>query len=225
MAAEIARSLDMNSVVVPPYAGLFSAFGLLFSNVEREASRTLFFRTSELKGSVLAGGFFRLESELLTSFAAEGYAATEVTIRRQAELRYAGQAYELTVQVPPCDAGSPLALAEAFTKEHELTYGHSATDEPIDLVNIRVNASATPRGVRAITFSPHVGRGEVVGQRRAYFGSEFGRVDTRVVERGFLSGGSVPGPLIIEEYDTTVLVPPGWSARLDAGGNIVMETQ
>ena len=225
MAAEIANALDMNCVVVPPYAGLFSAFGLLFSNIEREASRTLFSRTSELKGYILASSFNRLESDLLNSFVVEGYSVAEVTLRRQAELRYAGQAYELSVDVPSCDTGSPLALAKAFTKEHELTYGHSATDEPIDLVNIRVSASATPRGARTITFSPRAGRREVVGQRKAYFGSDFGRLDTRVVDRSFLSVGSVAGPLIIEEYDTTVLVPPGWTARLDKGGNIVMESK
>ena len=120
MAAEIAGALDMTRVVVPPYAGLFSAFGLLFSNVERAASRTLFGRTTELKGSELARAFGLMETRLRAAFAAEGYAAGEVTLRRQAELRYAGQAYELTVvrhrstpaRQPPWPRPSPRSMSE-----------------------------------------------------------------------------------------------------------------
>ncbi len=225
MAAEIAGALDMTRVVVPPYAGLFSAFGLLFSNVERAASRTLFRRTTELKGSELARAFGLMEKGLRAAFAAEGYAAGEVTLRRQAELRYAGQAYELTVAAPPLDTGTPAVLAAAFIAEHERTYGHAAADEPIDLVNIRVAASAMPRGTRAITVRPRAGASGRERQRPAYFGPVLGRLETSVIERVALAGGARSGPLIVEEYDATALVPPGWRASLDAAGNIVMVTQ
>ena len=224
MASEIARELEMTRVVVPPHAGLFSAFGLLFSNVERSASRTLFRRLSTLKGAEFARAFGQLEAGLRAAFQAEGYTADEVTLHREAELRYTGQAYELSVTAPALDADAPAALVAAFTAEHERTYGHAASDEPIDLVNIRVTASALPRGARVAALPLRRRAGQTERQRLAYFGPALGRLATPVIERAALAGGARPGPLIVEEYDATVLVPPLWSASLDAADNIVMVT-
>ena len=150
--------------------------------------------------------------------------------RGRADLRYSGQAYELTVPVGRSGAGAldVAGIVEAFGVEHQRTYGHRAEDEPVDLVSVRVIGEAEPIGPRALDPGAAVrGHGEPenrAGERAVFFGPEHGSADTPVIGRAGLSAARTAGPLIVEEYDATSVVPPDWSASLDATGNIVMET-
>ena len=111
-------------------------------------------------------------------------------------------------------------LEEAFGAEHERTYGHRAgPEEPVELVAIQLVGSGLREGVRPQSGATERSRTQT--SRQAYFG-ERGWLPTPVVTRGDLRGGRT-GPLIVEEYDATCLVPPGARADLDAGGNIVIE--
>jgi N-methylhydantoinase A len=149
--------------------------------------------------------------------------ATTIMTERAADLRYAGQAYELTVSVPdgPLTSASLMALAEAFGREHQRTYGHRASDEPVELVNLRLTARLAtaeqplPRPVSVAS--------QPIGQRAAFFGPPYGRLSTPILQRGHLEATPRPGPLIVEEYDATTVVPPGWQARRDRWDTIVLE--
>ncbi|MBI1847606.1 MAG: hydantoinase/oxoprolinase family protein [Candidatus Rokubacteria bacterium] len=225
IATQIASALGMREVIVPPMPGVFSAFGLLVARREREFSQALFHRTSGLAPRLVDDAFTRLEAGARAALAREGCAPDGIEIHRFADLRYSGQAYELTVPVPPGSfrrfgAGG---LVETFSREHERTYGHSATNEPVDLISLRVVASERADGTAALIARVLAAASQpVTGRhtRRAFFGPGHGELDTPVLDRRALGGHTHPGPVIIEEYDATCVVPPGWSAALDPSGNI-----
>ena len=230
LATEVARQLGMRRVIVPPNPGLFSAFGLLLSNIEHEFVQTFFRRSTEVGAGELEAIYDALEAGAQAALEADGFEPDRRTITRQADLRYSGQAYELTVPVGRNGTGriDVAGIVEAFGEEHLRTYGHRAEDEPVDLVSVRVIGEAEPLGPRVLDPDAAVrGHGEPGhrdAERAVYFGSETGSLDTPVVGRAELSIAPTAGPLIVEEYDATSVVPPDWSASLDAKGNIVIET-
>jgi N-methylhydantoinase A len=222
VASEIARSLQMSTVLVPPAPGVFSALGLLFSDIEREFLQTFFRRLNELDAADGEAAFARLEADARAALANEGHGGAAIQMRRFADIRYAGQAYELTVAVPPGPIDTA-ALAEAFHAEHERTYGYRSEADVVELVNAKVAAQIRVGGGRAqdaIRLKEPTATS--VGTRAAYFGRQLGRIDTPVIARRDLAGGKRAGPLIVEEYDSTCLVPPGCAASLDGLGNIVI---
>jgi N-methylhydantoinase A len=222
-ACGMAAALGMSRIVVPPSAGLFSSFGLLYADVEHHYSRSL---RRLLRGSdagEIARAWDALAGQALAQLAAEGFSGDKAKVRRSAALHYHGQTYELTVPLPD---GPPdlRALEEAFGREHEKTYGHRAgADEPVELVSIQVvglglhEGTNVPERVRPSRPEP-----APPPPRRAYFGAETGWRDTPVLRRSDLAVAR-SGPLIVEEYDATCVVPPGAKAELDDGGNILIE--
>lgn len=220
MAAEIADALGITGVVVPPMPGLFSALGLLMAGRKQEFSQTHFRRTTGVAPGEIETVMAALETKARLALAADGCRADRIELRRSADLRYAGQAYELTVELEGGPAPSPQQLADAFGREHERTYGHRAQDEPVDLVSLRVSAveRLDELPLKVVLW----GRDQPPRERPAYFGAAHATVTTPIVDRGALSWHPRAGPMIIEEYDATTVVPPGWSARLDDQSNILL---
>ncbi len=223
VACEIARSLQMSTVLVPPAPGVFSALGLLFSDVEREFLQTLFRHAQDLRADEAEEAYRRLEETALRALIVEGHKKSEIGLRRLADIRYAGQAYELTVALPQGTFDLD-AVVGLFHAEHERTYGYRSEADRVELVNVKVLARVVSTNARD-TWDPaklREGGKAQHGRRKAYFGREGGLIETPVIARSDLSGGRRAGPLIVEEYDSTCLVPPGASATLDALSNIVI---
>ena len=225
----MAAALGMKHIVVPPSPGLFSAFGLLYAVVEHHYSQTFRGLLREVDLAAVGATWSHMEEQARAQLAAEGFAGQRARIRRNAHLHYHGQTFELTVPVPdgPLDQGAVGAIEEAFGREHERTYGHRAgADEPVELVTISVVAQGISEG-RAVPERLKASRAEADGRpapRRAYFGPQTGWLDTPVLRRSDLSSPR-QGPLIIEEYDATCLVPPGARAALDPFGNMRIDIQ
>ena len=218
---EIARALRIRQVLIPPAPGVFSALGLLFSDTEHEIVRTLMLRGDDVQADTLENAFDELEQEATTNLAA-GEEAT-VTVTRVADVRYTGQAYELPVSVAAGDVDVE-RLADDFVAEHVRTYGHGSAADPIDVVSVRVLARV--ERTAAQRYDPlAVIREQPAHEssRTAYFGTEAGAVEVPVCSRVGLLGRDRQGPLLIDEYDSTCVVPPGCTARLDAYGNIEVE--
>ena len=220
-AAEIARELEMTRILVPPAPGVYSALGLLFCEPERELIQTLFRRGGDVAPEDVAAAFAGLESQARADLLAEGHGEAQIEIARFADLRYSGQAYELTVAVPDGQIDMAL-LTQRFAEAHLRTYGHTSETDPVDLINVKVNAKvrrpgATPdlRGVRQPETAARTG-----GTRQVYFGAEAGLCETPILARDDLAGRTVDGPAIVEEYDATCIIPPGCRATLDGFGNI-----
>jgi N-methylhydantoinase A len=225
-AAGMAAALGIRRIVVPPAAGLFSSFGLLYANVEHHYARTFRRLLRQSDPADIGHAWDALARQALDQLAAEGFSGARAQIKRSAALHYKGQTYELVVPAPdgPVDKRFISALEEAFGTEHERTYGHRAgPEEPVELVAIQVVGAGLREG-SAVPDRVELSRGEPKPQppRRAYFGPDHGWIETPVLRRSDLASGR-NGPLIIEEYDATCLVPPGARAELDAGGNIVVE--
>ena len=219
VGVEIARALQIRRVLVPPVPGVFSALGLLYSDAEQEFIQTVMMRADDAEPAQVAAAFDSLETEARAAMVADGFPSEAVTVERLADLRYAGQAYELTV---PVASGTPdlQVMARDFGQEHERTYGHPSEGDPVDLVNVKVLA-------RVAVDAPDTGRhglppppDRLGAARQVYFGAVDGTCETDVVARTELTADWREGPLIVEEYDATCVVPPGCRARLDALGNI-----
>jgi N-methylhydantoinase A len=226
-AGGMARQLEMRRIVVPPAPGLFSSFGLLYGDVEHHYVRTYRRRTSQLDLAELNETWRRMEAEALAQLAEEGFTGAATRLKRQADLSYHGQSFELTVPVPPgaLDPSSIAEIEEAFGREHERTYGHRAgPDEPVELVTLRLVAQGIPKRSRVPdrVSSDRDLSAEAGGTREVYFGREHGRLATPILRRADLATPRV-GPCIVEEYDATCVVPPDAGAHLDDYGNIVIE--
>ena len=219
VAAAIADLLEMTRVVVPPNPGVFSAYGLLQSDIEHEVMQAFLARLSETEKGAFIERFRSIESELAAAMREEGYEPADYTIDRFADLRYSGQAHELTIAVGANPDSIDLdALAQAFGEEHEQTYGHQAETEEVESVVLRVVATVTVDKPSSVVKSESA----EARRRSAFFGSEHGLVEVDVIGRGELADSPRKGPLIIEEYDATCVVPPAWTAALDAEGNIIL---
>ncbi|MBI3515473.1 MAG: hydantoinase/oxoprolinase family protein, partial [Proteobacteria bacterium] len=226
-AVEVARALDMTTVLVPPAPGVFSALGLLFSDAEQEFAATVSRGLASLDDGEIAAAFDRLAQQGRAALAADGHAPERISVHRLADLRYSGQAYELSIPVPD---GAPTRadLLARFGAEHERQYGHRSDSDPVDLMTVRVTARARVAGPSrydpaAIVAGVGVRNGGAAEAARAcYFGPRHGVVPTPILARAALAGRTVEGPAVIEEYDATCVLPPGAAATLDASGNIAI---
>ena len=223
-ACGMAKSLGMSRVVVPPSAGLFSSFGLLYADVEHHYSRTFRRLLRQADLAEIERAWTALADQATAQLAAEEFTADRMRLRRSAALHYQGQSYELTVPVPDgaIDARMVEHLEEAFGQEHEKTYGHRAgKDEPVELVSIQIvgqglrDGSAIPERLKPSRAEP-----QPPPPRRAYFG-DAGWLATPIVRRSDPTAER-RGPFIVEEYDATCVVPPDATASLDSAGNIVI---
>jgi N-methylhydantoinase A len=220
-AAALAEELQMKCVIVPPGAGVFSAIGLLCADHEAVRS-TAFLRPLSAESVAETPR----QCRVLERQARDELGVSEpVSVRWRAELRYSGQGFELPVELRP-DASGPdevQQIRERFEREYRRTYGHEIEQGAIDFVALRVIATV-PTQNRAATFRMSRVHARAPGAqwRSAFFGKEHGLVNTPVIERRDLAQAPRPGPLIIEEYEGTTVVPPGASAALDAHDNIVI---
>jgi N-methylhydantoinase A len=225
--AAVAAALGIPRVLVPPAPGVFSAWGLLAADVACHASRTYLRPLDAVDEAVLRGIAEGLRDEALGALASQ----ETVELAWSADLRYVGQSSELNVPLVVPAGGLPEAealagLAGRFAAAHEGRYGHSAPGEPVELVHLRLvarrpgEAPDLPGGA----VRPGGPESEAIGEgtRRAYFGPEPGWLAAPVVGRASIAQGR-GGPLIVEDYDATTLVPPGWRAALDPHGSIVLE--
>ena len=228
-AVELARALGMGRVVVPLAAGVFSALGLLYSDIELALSRAFLGTIGEIGPAAMDKVFESLETEILAHL---GYRRDAVIVKRFADLRYTGQAYELTVPLPD-GALTPdviTGLAEAFEAEHERTYGHRFPGKKtIQTISLRLIGTVIPEGRPSVDYAATLARSGAAAEesrRMAYFGAAVGRVETPVLSnRAALAGTPRDGPLVIDEYEGTFVVPPGARASLDQWANIVIDIE
>lgn len=225
-AVEVARLLGIRRVVAPVMAGVFSSVGMLAADAEhdflRAVLRPLHSCDAEEIGTILSG----LQLQGRGALAAEGYEGAGVTLVAKADLRYLGQSSELTIAFSSqvATAGVLARLREDFQKTYADTFGYS-NDEPIELVNVRLSARGS--GENRLRFERIRADASalegVAGARPVNFGRGEPLIETPVIARRDMAAAKRTGPLIVESYDTTVIVPPGVVARADVIGNIILE--
>ena len=226
-AAGLAEMLDISKVIVPPFPGVFSSFGLLYADVEHHFVQTYFKTFYELDLDALNGILEGLWEEGRSQLREEGFADDSHEVVTQVDMKYEGQVSELTVYLPPgtVTPENLKKLSDSFEEEHERTYGYR-TDAPFQLVNLRVIARGLSEESR-IPDSLDIPSTANGGQsnRSVYFGPGHGFMDAPVISRGSLAGKTMSGPLIIEEYDSTTVVPPGWKVSIDQWRDVVLDRE
>lgn len=223
-AAGLARELGIRRVLVPPLPGVFSALGLLFAGVEHHDIRSCRLSGDGLTPAALQEIQKEMAASMLEQFATEGFGHEGVTLTVSVDVRFQGQTSDIRVPVSTVDF-TPEIVAEictGFEDEHERLYGHrSDPDNPIEVVAVRLTGQAGVRGTEGIRLESESAPGGAA-TREAYFGKADGLIDTPVVSRANLTETRA-GPLLVDEYDSTIVVPPGVEAQQDEMGNLVLE--
>lgn len=224
-ACAIALDLGLASVIVPDTPGVLSAYGLLVANVEHDQMETFASTASSVDRAAFEKAFERLTTLGQTKMEADNVAADQVEICRQADMRYAGQSYELTIDIPenPRDIIADAILA--FHRQHEALYGHSNRTASVEFVNLRTVHvhRATGRDAEALG-ATRTGTLKPVSSRKVFFDSYGGFADTPVFDRRDLIGGDrIEGPAIVEQADTTLVIHPRQRASVRPDRSILIE--
>jgi N-methylhydantoinase A len=208
-AAAIADELGMTRIVVPQASGVLSALGLLVSERRRDLAESVLLTSDALTREAVAASV-----EQLAARGRDDLSAPEADVRAAYDLRYAGQAFELTVHGGP--APNPDGLRQAFNAVHRDHYGFYDDAAELELVTVRV-AVAEPGAQPALADPPPA---QDSGTRTALFDGQ--RLETRIV-RGIPE--DIAGPAIAELPGSTLVIPPGWQARHVGAGTLVMERE
>jgi N-methylhydantoinase A len=233
VGALVAREVGIPTVFVPRSPGTLCALGAISADIVNDAVRTVHLRVaaspdgaSAFEGPALRGHHEALRAELADWLAHHGAGSGSATFNPAADMRYVGQSYEIEVPVDPAwlaPGGGPAVLA-AFHRAHERAFGHADREAPAEIVNLRVQLRATrprvPLGEVAVATKPSVPR----GTRRIWLDGR--PTEAAVFERADLGAGArLAGPAIIEQPDTTVLVPAGHLGEVDRFGNLVLRRE
>jgi len=221
-AGGLADELGATTILVPPVAGLFSAVGLLFARPEFHEVRSCHLDVDAVEPAGVASLFEEMESVLRRAF--EGRPAPEWA--RTADLRYGGQSWEIEVALPDgaVDREALAALRERFEDEHEVLYGvRGRPGSPVEIRAVRLAALGPSAASPSFDMPDPLVR-ERRPTRQMWLGGDVAEVPVR--SRVSIGAEPVSGPLLVDEYDTTVVVPAGWSVRRHEGtGTLVLETE
>lgn len=220
-AWRIAEAVGIPRLLVPPSPGIGSAMGLLDTDVLHVYMKSYMSRIDRADLQSLNDSFADLTKRARLDADTEGFDWDEVELHPQLDLRYPHQGYELALDVASTtvDAADLERLRTEFDGLHEVVYGVSAPDEPVEIINLRLRSRVERPRLNLAASLPKEGAapGRV---RLAHFGT-LGFVETPVFDRAQLPAGtSLHGPAIVEQLDATTVVGPDWSASIDAAGNL-----
>jgi N-methylhydantoinase A len=221
---DLARSLEIKRVLVPPAPGVFSALGLLWADLEASTIVPIQRPLQALDPISIRNSVEKIRPALTASL---GDRATNAVLSCAALMRYEGQAYELEVAVPLEEVDSPALLStlrERFELEHLTTYGHKPHhDHGVEVASLRVRlrrpSSSTVDGLLQ-SLRPESKKRP---SRACYFGKDYGLIETKVLMRGAIPATAVSGPMIIEDIDGTTVIPPDAMVSRDRLNNLLID--
>ncbi len=228
-ACKIAEEVGSTCVIVPKAASVFCALGMLESDIRLDNVKTY---TATIPGINLADFNAVIESvekQAMTGLLQEGVESDRASIQRYLDIRYAGQHHEVTVEIPSgckIEEGHIAQIASAFHAAHERLYTYSTPETPLEVMNLRATAvgAVDKTGLFELPMQGEDPQAAFKKTRSLYFEDSGGFVDVPVYDRDLLAPGNViPGPAVIEERITTIVVHPGWNSRIDSYENIIME--
>ena len=223
-AVELAEALDMRRVLVPPTPGVLSALGLLMADVVYDTARAVLTRADALVDDPSPLTTAREAAAADVRSVLDAHGTPDLAL--ELDLRYAGQSYELSVPLDaPITRDAVQAAVQAFHEQHRDRYGHADPDEPVEVVALRVRgrvAVPPPELPREPKTDAPLADAQL-GTRPVWFDAD-GPTETPAYDRTGLHHGHVfDGPAVLHQYDTTIVVPPGWRARVDARQNVHIE--
>jgi N-methylhydantoinase A len=220
-SARIAEELGISTIVVPPNAGVISAYGLVASDYTKFDAVTRKMKLDEAAAEEAAGTFAEMRRRLAAQFA-DMKLSGELVYTHTLDMRFVGQAFEVGVEIPADKVAALDAnyIAELFADAHHRTFMHGATlDRPVEIVTLRVGATlpigAAPKldreTLKRTPENTHIFHGD-------------GWIDcARHTAEALTPGQKIEGPSVIEGYTATTWVPPGWTATLDQSDNLILQ--
>ncbi|MEI6170915.1 MAG: hydantoinase/oxoprolinase family protein [bacterium] len=225
-AAAIAKELLIPTVIVPPYSGVFSAWGMLMADLRHDLEQTYIAPLAGASPAELNGVFRSLEERIRAVFEKEEIEDSRITVSYVVDLRYAGQEHTLAVAAAaPVTESSKALLAASFDETHLRVYGHNAPEEPKEVVSLKVIGIGNvnkPLLEKIPAGKPTPPAAARMGERKVYVGN--GRYQSFAVLRRerLLSDNVVAGPALIEEATATTAVEAGQNCRVDEYGNLIV---
>jgi N-methylhydantoinase A len=227
-AVRIARDLGMAGIVVPLYPGVYSAIGLLMSDVKHDYVQSRMTPLAELVPDEVNGLFAHLQQQAERDLRGDGFPNDRIRIERAIDLRYAGQGYEITL---PCPSGAMTAnglaeLRKNFDAQHRGMFGHSAPEEPVEIVSYRLRGMGLVPPVELPRFKRE-GKALADAQRamrRVRIDGE--SIECPVYQREALDVGlTLSGPAVLDQFDCTTVLYPRQTARVDEWKNLIVTTE
>jgi len=225
-AAAIAKELEIPWTIIPRYPGVTSAFGLIMSDIIHDYAQTFIIKTDLMDLDQLNKAYKNLEDAGNRDLAKDGVPPENRRFMRSVDIRYSGQVYTLNIPFPGRDIDNDLLdqIIQEFHEHHKSIYGFSVKNEPAEFVNLRVRVIGEVKKYEIKSAGhAHTTSGEALkGKRDVYF-PEGGFVATPIYDRERLPPGyRIMGPAIIEQRDSTIVIPPEFIGKVDQYLNVIM---
>jgi N-methylhydantoinase A len=225
-AVAVAREIGIRNVIVPGAPGVFSAFGMLFSDLRYDYVRTHLMQLADAPFDEIEAVFKELEQQGRDAIASTSVKPHQITVKRALDMRYVGQEHPVTVELPMrvFQKQDRAAIKKHFDDDHMQRYGTSAPNERAEVVSLRVTVTGLMKKppqekIRRGTAKPP--KSAFTGRRKASFDGKFR--DTPTWRRAeLLAGNKINGPALIEEHASTTVLMPGDKMSVDAYGNLVI---
>ena len=223
-ACEIAQELDIPVILLPPSPGITSAMGLLATDLKYDAVRTVGLMLESAEREVLEQRFEDMEAELRERFA--GHIGAEPVLRREAACRYAGQGYELSAGCDELGGDWRERIEASFHASHEHEYGFRFPNDPVEIISLRVTATGeiATRPESAIESGSEDPGAALIGMTEIVFAGAAGepvRAPAPTYRRdALLAGARLPGPAMVLEMDSTLVIGPAWDGEVLADGTV-----
>src|SRR5881396_1949120 len=222
----LAQALGIPRVILPAAAGVTAAIGLLAAEVKFDVARTYVRRFDALDPAAVAEMYADMAAQAL-DVVRQSAVTSDLMVARSADARYVGQGYELTVPVPSgeLDVAALGRVRAAFDEIYAARYGYANPDEPVEVVTWKLSAAGGSPHIALAKAAAGAADARRKATRRAYFPEARGYTDTPVYDRYALAAGtSLTGPAIVEERESTTVLPPGLTAAVDEYANLIAET-
>src|SRR5262252_7696218 len=226
-AVQVAREIGIRTVIVPTAPGVFSAFGMLFSDLRYDFVRTWFTRLDDADFAAIERVYRDLESQGRAAIAGTSVKPQRVTLKRAADMRYVGQEHAVTVDLPlkVFERQDRRAIKRLFDAMHELRYGTSAPDERAEIVSLRSTVTGVtrkPPHERVARGGRAPGKAAFTGRRPVYLDGKFHPTPT-YARAALTAGNRISGPALIEEHAATTVLLPGDRLEVDGYGHLMIK--
>lgn len=218
----LAEGLGIGNILIPPTSGVFSALGLILADFRHNLIRSVMRPAIEVNPQSLEKIFADMEEEAEGILRKEGFAPDQTILERKLDLRYQGQSYEIMVPM----LNDFEATLNSFHQRHQEIYGYASENEPIEVVNAHLVALG-------LTLKPAFKKADFAGEavspkalesKRKVFFDNTGWIETPIYSRNaLLPGNRIDHSAIIEQYDATVVIPPGWNGTVDGFSNLCLK--